>query len=189
MFLFIRQGDILTLPAGPRSPSAPNSNRGFRGCLQYTDATHNRVASTLIIRDAVAKDLIISHRVAPLEAAIGGVALDGVNSAVFHLFHDTYMIGISILSIFIIPVKEDNHAGTGFKAVADPLSPVFEPIHTVNTAGEFGDDTGTDIAALISTPAYKAGTPFHPFCKSVPTPIGFTAYVTNLGSCHFHNQL
>ena len=57
---------------------------------------------------------MIPHRIAPLAAAIRGVALDGVNSAVFHFFHDSYMVGISVLSIFIIPVEEDNHAGAGF---------------------------------------------------------------------------
>lgn len=46
----------------------------------------------LIVRDAIAEDLIIPHRIASLPAAIGGVALDGVNSAVFHLFHDAHMI-------------------------------------------------------------------------------------------------
>ena len=94
----------------------------------------------LIVWDTVAEDLIISYWVAPLAAAIGGVALDGVNSAVFHLFYDAHMIGISILSIFIIPVEEDNHTGTWFKTVADPLAPVFEPLHTVDTAGKLGDD-------------------------------------------------
>ena len=138
-------------------------------------------------RDAIAEDLIIPHRIAPLAAIIGGVALNGVNSAVFYLFHDAHMICISVLSIFIIPVEEDNHAGAGFKAVADPLAPAFEPLYTVDTAGEFGDDTGTDIAALIGAPTHEAGAPFHPFCKSVPTPIRFAADVTDLGSRNFHD--
>ena len=122
-------------------------------------------------RDTVAEDLIISHRVAPLAATIGGVALDGVNYAVFHLFNDTHMIGIAILCIFIIPVEEDNHTGARFKAVADPLTPAFEPLHTVDTAGKIRNNAGTQIAAFIGTPTDKAGTPFHSFHKSVPTPI------------------
>ena len=141
----------------------------------------------LIVWDTVAENLIIPHRVAPLAAAIGGVALDGVNSTIFHFFHDPNMIGIAVLPIFIIPVKEDNHAGTGFKAVADPLPPVFEPLYTVDTAGEFGDNAGTKIPTFIGTPAYEAGTPFYPFCESVPTPIRFAADVADLGSRNFHD--
>ena len=131
----------------------------------------------LIVWDAIAEYLIMPHRVAPLAAAIGGVTLDGVNSAVFYLFHDAHMVSIPILSIFVVPVEEDNHTGAGFKAVADPLTPGFEPIHTVDATGELRDDAGTDIAALISTPAHKAGTPFHPFRKAVPTPIGFATHI------------
>lgn len=71
--------------------------------------------STFNSPDAVAKDLIIPQRITPLVAATGGVAFDGVNSVVFHLFHDAHLIGISILSIFIIPVERDNHTGLGSK--------------------------------------------------------------------------
>ena len=98
------------------------------------------VSLFLVVWDAVAEDLIIPHRIASLAAAVGGVTLDGVHSTVFDFFHDAHMIGISILPIFIIPVEEDNHTGTWFKTVADPLSAVFEPLHTVDTAGELGDD-------------------------------------------------
>ena len=99
------------------------------------------------------------------------------------------MVGIAILPICVIPVEEDNHAGTGFKAVSDPLSPGFEPLHTVDTAGELRDNTSIDIAAFISTPAYKAGAPLHTLRKSVPAPIGFTAHIADLGFRYFHDQL
>ena len=134
----------------------------------------------LIIWDAIAKDFIIPCWVAPLAAAIGGVTLNGVNSAIFHLFHDTHLVGLSIWSIFIVPVEEDNHTRAGFKTVADPLSTIFEPLHTVDTAGEFGDNAGTKIPTFIGTPAYEAGTPFHPFRESVPAPIRLAAYISDL---------
>lgn len=66
---------------------------------------------------------------------------------------------------------------------------LFEPGYTPFAAGEFGDDTGIDVAALVGTPANKAGTPFHTLRKSVPAPIGFTAHIADLGFRYFHDQL
>ena len=77
------------------------------------------------------------------------------------------MIGISILSIFIIPVEEDNHTGCWRNAVVRPCTLLFEPGYTPFTAGEFGDDTGVDIAALVSAPADEAGAPFNTASESV----------------------
>lgn len=145
----------------------------------------------LIAGDTVAEDLIIPHRVAPLAAAIGGVALDGVNSAVFHLFHDTHMIRLAIQTAavtFSFPVEEDNHARTRLNIVPHPLSPVFEPLNTIKATGELGDDIGSDISTSIGAPADKTGTPFHTLGKSIPAPVRFSTYIANLGSRNFYDQ-
>lgn len=44
-------------------------------------------------RRTIAEYLIISNRIAVLTNRIPGVALDRVNSAVFHLLNDTRMVG------------------------------------------------------------------------------------------------
>ena len=41
---------------------------------------------------------------------------------------------------------------------------------------------------LPRTPAYKTGTPFLPFCKSVPAPVGI-ASISFLRQRHLHNRL
>ena len=63
-----------------------------------------------------------------------------------------------------------------------------EPVDSPFTSGEFGNDTGLDIAALVGTPTDKAGAPVHTLSKAVPAPIGFAAYIADLGSCYFYNQ-
>ena len=101
-----------------------------------------------------------------------GIALDGIDNAVFAFFHDTHMVGLSILgtggAIRGIPIKEDNHARCRLDAVVGPLATVFEPLDTVHAACEFGNDAVFDIAALVGASAHKAGAPFHTALKAVP---------------------
>ena len=55
-------------------------------------------------------DYAVANRVLIDAAAIAGVALDGVDNAVFHLLDDTDMIGLTVLrarAALIIPVEED----------------------------------------------------------------------------------
>ena len=131
-----------------------------------------RTASCLIGGNTITKDFIIAHRILPLTAAITGISLDGIDNAVFAFFHDTHMVGLSVLgagrTIRGIPIEEDNHARCRFYAVVSPLSPILEPLDAVHAACEFGNDAVFDIAALIGTPAPKAGTPFHTPLKAVP---------------------
>lgn len=59
---------------------------------------------------AVAENFIMANRVLIDAAAIAGVALDGVDNAVFNFLDDTDMIGLTVLwagAALIIPVEED----------------------------------------------------------------------------------
>ena len=59
---------------------------------------------------AVAENFIIPDGILVLAAGIIGVALDGVDNAVFDLLDDTDMIGLTVLrarAALIIPVEED----------------------------------------------------------------------------------
>ena len=132
----------------------------------------------------------MSHGVLVLSAAIAGIALDGVDNAVFALLHDTDMIGLPILragTAFIVPIEENDLTSGRFKAAVLPLPTVFEPLDTVDAACELRNNAAVDIATLIGTPRHKAGTPFHTPLKAVPTPIRLTAYISDLRQCHIDN--
>ena len=116
-------------------------------------------------------------------AAIAGVALYGVNNAVFDLLHDADVIGLPILRAgvsLVIPVKEDNHSGDRLGRAVNPLSTVFEPLDAIGAACELGDNPGIDVAALVGAPRYKAGAPFHTASEAVPRPVRFAAYIADL---------
>ena len=122
-----------------------------------------------------------------LSAAIAGIALDGVDNAVFAFLHDADMIGLTILragTAFVVPIKEDDLTGGRFKAAVLPLSTVFEPLDTVDAARKLRDNAAVDIAALIGTPRNKAGAPFYTAFKSIPRPIGLTAHIADLRQGH-----
>ena len=106
----------------------------------------------------------MANRVLIDSAAIAGVALDGINNAVFDFLDDADMIGLTVLrtgAALVVPIEEDDHAGRRLHRVICPLPTLPEPLDAVDTACELGNDTGVNIAALISTPAYKAGAPLH----------------------------
>ena len=120
---------------------------------------------------AISENFIIANRVLIDAAAIAGVALDGVDNAVFDLLDDTDMIGLTVLragTALVVPVEEDNHAGRGLHSVICPLPTLPEPLDTVDTAGELRNDTGVDIAAFVRAPADEAGAPLHAAAKAVP---------------------
>ena len=113
----------------------------------------------------------MANRVLIDAAAIAGVALDGVDNAVFDLLDDTDMIGLTVLrarAALIIPVEEDDHAGRGLHRVICPLPTLPEPLDAVDATCEFGNDTGVDVAALVGAPGNKAGTPFHTAAEAIP---------------------
>ena len=58
----------------------------------------------------VAENFIIANRVLIDAAAIAGVALDGVDNAVFDLLDDTDMVGLTVLragAALVVPIEED----------------------------------------------------------------------------------
>ena len=120
---------------------------------------------------AVAENFIMANRVLIDAAAIAGVALDGVDNAVFNFLDDTDMIGLTVLwagAALVVPIEEDNHAGRGLHGVIRPLPTLPEPLDTVDTACELRNDTGVDIAAFVRAPADEAGAPLHAAAETVP---------------------
>lgn len=99
---------------------------------------------------AISENLIMANRVLIDAAAIAGVALDGVDNAVFDFLDDANMISLTVLwagAALVVPIEEDNHAGRGLHGVIRPLPTLPEPLDTVDTACELRNDTGVDIAA------------------------------------------
>ena len=70
----------------------------------------------------------MTHGILILSAAIAGIALDGVDNAVFNSLDDTHMVGQAILrarASLVIPIEEDNHARIWFYRTVKP--PVLSP--------------------------------------------------------------
>ena len=86
----------------------------------------------LRVQDPIAENFIIPHGILVLAAGVAGVALDGVDNAVFAFFHDADVIGFAILragcAVWVIPVKENDHAGSGLNRVICPLPVAAEPL-------------------------------------------------------------
>ena len=113
----------------------------------------------------------MANRVLIDATAIAGVALDGVDNAVFDLLDDTDMIGLTVLrarAALIIPVEEDDHAGRGLHGVIRPLPTLPKPLDTIDAACELWNDTSVDIAAFVCAPADEAGAPLYTAAEAVP---------------------
>lgn len=126
---------------------------------------------SLIRWNSISQDFIVAYSIMVFAAAIAGVALDGVDNAVFDLLDDTDMIGLTVLRTgvaLVVPIEEDNHAWRGLHGVIRPLPTLPEPLDTVDTACELRNDTGVDIAAFVRTPADEAGAPLHAAAEAVP---------------------
>lgn len=126
--------------------------------------------------DAISKNLIVPQRVTLLAAAVAGVALDGIYSAILDLFYNANMVGQTVrtVSFFFVPVKEDDHAGCRFCAVVCPLPSFFESVDTADTSGEFGNDTRIDVTAHV-------GAPFYTGTEAIPGPARFAAHIATMG--------
>ena len=83
-----------------------------------------------------------------------------------------------------IPIKEDNHFGDRFGRTVYPLTSIFEPLHTVDTACIFRDNARVDISALVGTPRHEAGTPFNSWAEAIPTPIKISTNVSLTAGNH-----
>ena len=127
------------------------------------------------------ENLIIPYGVSVLLAHIAGITLNSVYDTVLDFLHDPHMVGITVLSIFIVPVKEDDIPRPRFMVSVLPQAPILEPLDTGATPGKLGNNTGVDIPALISTPTDKAGAPLHAGAKAIPRPVRLTAHIAKLG--------
>ncbi len=138
----------------------------------------------LICRSSIPIDFIVTNRVTVLTATIAGVAFDGVDASILHLLHNANMIGRTILAA-IIPIEKDNVARARLIAVVLPQSALLEPRHPLRCTGrKLRNDASFNIAALVSTPAHKAGAPLYSAVKTIPTPVRLTADIPHLGECH-----
>lgn len=86
----------------------------------------------LRVQDPIAENFIIPHGILVLAAGIAGVALDGVDDAVLAFFHNADMIGFAVLrtgcAVRVVPVKENDHAGSGLNRIIRPLPAAAEPL-------------------------------------------------------------
>ena len=71
---------------------------------------------------SVPVDFIMTNGIPPFPAAIARIALYSVDKAVLYLLYDAYMICQTVLTILIVPVKENNIARTRLIAVILPES-------------------------------------------------------------------
>ena len=103
--------------------------------------------------------------------------------AVLALFHDSGMVRNAIS----VPVEENDHSRLRRNAPIRPLVSGSEPLDAHSAARILGDNI-IQIAALVGTPADKAGAPFNMLCEAIPSPIGFPSHIANLGSGNLYNQ-
>lgn len=86
----------------------------------------------LRVQDPISEDFIIPDGILVLAAGVAGVALNGVDDAVFAFFHDADVIGFAVLragcAVRVIPIKENDHAGRGLNRVIRPLLAAAEPL-------------------------------------------------------------
>lgn len=139
--------------------------------------------SSLRAQNTISQNLIMSNRITVHPAEVSGIALYGVDDSVPHLLDNAYMVRLSVLgagAALVVPVEEDNHAGSRLGGTVQPLPTLLKPLHAVSATGKFRADTRVDIAALVCTPADKTGTPLHTATESVPRPIRFAAYISDL---------
>lgn len=87
------------------------------------------------------------------------------------------------------PVEENEHSRHRLRGAVQPEAALLEPLHSKDAAGEFRVGSAVQVAALVGTPADKAGAPFHMVGEAVPAPIGFSAYVAYLGQGHIYNGI
>lgn len=92
----------------------------------------NQTAVFLRVQDPISEDFIIPDGILVLAAGVAGVALDGVDDAVFAFFHDADVIDFAVLragcAVRVVPVEENDHAGSGLNRIICPLLAAAEPL-------------------------------------------------------------
>ena len=71
--------------------------------------------------------LIVPHRIAALAYGVVGVALDSVDTSVFHLFHNAHMVRQPVLTA-VVPVEEDDVSRTWCVSVIFPEAALLKPV-------------------------------------------------------------
>ena len=103
-----------------------------RNIAKLCTSRPNQTAGFLWVQDPIAENFIIPHGILVLAAGVAGVALDGVDNAVFAFFYDADVIGFAVLragcAVRVIPVKENDHAGSGLNRIIRPLPVAAEPL-------------------------------------------------------------
>ncbi len=111
----------------------------------------------------------------------------------FAFFHNADVIGFAVLragcAVWVIPVKENDHAGRGINRVIRPLPVAAEPFNAADAPGKFRGGSRIKIAALVKAPRNKAGAPFHTGVEAIPRPIGFTACIADLRQSHLDDDI
>lgn len=82
------------------------------------------VAFLLVVWNSIAENFVVTYAILVYSATIAGVALNGVDNAVFAFFHDADMFRLSILQAgrtFVISIEKDNHTGQSLQAIAHGL--------------------------------------------------------------------
>src|SRR5699024_4075288 len=107
------------------------------------------------------------------------------DTAVFHFLHDAHMVCDA--GIAAVPLEENKHPWLGGGAAWKPLSPVLKPLHAHAAAGELGDASRVDVAALLGAPRDENGAPLYPAGKAVPRPVGLASGLPDLALCHSYH--
>lgn len=146
-------------------------NRSWGGVAKYVEmaakkgktnrAVQQWATRFFLCRDSVSQDFVITKRIISAATAVTGVSLNSIHSTVLYFFYDTYMIGKTVLrsgrTIWIVPIKENNHAGCRFSTVVCPLTTLTESVDAVYTTRKLWNNARFDIPTLVGTPRYKAG--------------------------------
>ena len=103
------------------------------------------------------------QRILLLPTHIPGIPLYGINHSVFHLLHNPNMVRHTVLGC---PIEENEHPRRWLRGAVQPEATLLEPLHSEDAAGEFGVGSVVQIAALVGTPADKAGAPLYMVGKS-----------------------
>jgi len=103
-----------------------------RNIAKLCTSRPNQAAVFLRVQDPVAENFIIPDGILVPAAGIAGVALDGVDNAVFAFFHDADVIGFAVLragcAVRVVPVEENDRTGSGLNRVIRPLPAAAEPL-------------------------------------------------------------
>ena len=80
---------------------------------------------------SVPQNLVPPQPIFSLHNHVICVALDGVDIAILHLFHDAYMVNGTIQAILVIPAEENDISRLRHIVPFIPKTTRFEPVHAL----------------------------------------------------------